>query len=105
MLSRDFKNLIVYVVKLLGEKMLRLLYNNTNEGQPGITVVLRPNWAHMGYSLKSLKTTSQCCYAVLMAQIHQGQTFRAVFTCKTICESQFQFSTMCWKPNHWCEIK
>ena len=49
--------------------------------------------------------TSNCFYAVKMAQIYQENTFRIIFTFKTVYESQFQFQTTGWKSNHWCEIQ
>ena len=47
----------------------------------------------------------KCCYAVLTVQIQQENTFWAFCTLRTVYQSQFKFSTMGWKSNHWCEIK
>ena len=49
--------------------------------------------------------TSQCLFAVLVAQKYQQNTFKAFLNLKTVFKRQLKFQTMILKSNHQCEIK
>ena len=66
--------------------------------------VLRPNWTHMGCTLKYFKMTSQCCYAVLIAEIYKKKCM-AFCIFKTINESKCHFQILGRKSNLCTSVK